>query len=139
MTTKVKEIFRSPGAYLQPAEVYKATVTVNNTFNLLSALTMIAPSPDWCVGVSRANLCTRQCGFLTEATMDLFLWDAGTKAGPTEVYSYVGSSTSMPIYQLKSTNNQTSVFYRPAGGPLPPFAKLKISKVSQSLTGSVMI
>ena len=139
MTTKVKQIFVSPGSYLQPTETYKVTVNVNNTFNLLSALTMIAPSPDWCVGVSRANLCTKQCGFLTETTMDLFLWDAGTKAGPTEQYSYAGNPTSIPIYQLQSTNDATSVFYRPAGGPLPPFAKLQISKVSQSLTGSVAI
>ena len=137
MTDKVKQIFVSPSSSLGPTATYTATVTVNKTFNLLSALTMIAPSPDWCVGVSRVNFCTSQCGFIDDRTIDLYLWDAGTKAGPTEQYSYAGTATSVPIYQLHSTTNSTSVFYRANDTSLPPFAKLQISKVSQTLTGTI--
>lgn len=138
MTDKVKEIFVSPSSSLGPTATYTTTVTVDKTFNLLSALTMIAPSPDWCVGVSRVNFCTSQCGFIDDTTIDLFLWDAGTKAGPTEQYTYAGSATSVPIYQLKSTTNSSSVFYRANGTSLPPYAKLQISKVSQALTGIII-
>lgn len=135
MTDKVKEIFVSPKTFLQPTEVYTVTVEVNDTFNLVSLLTMIAPSPDWCVGASRVNFCSRQCGFIGNTTMDLFLWDAGTKAGPTEQYSYSGTATSTPIYQIKPTNVSSSVFYRPIGDPLPPFARLEISRLSQTTPG----
>ena len=135
MTDKVKKIFVSSKTFLQPTEVYTVTVEVNDTFNLMSLLTMIAPSPDWCVGASRVNFCSRQCGFIGNTTMDLFLWDAGTKAGSTEQYTYAGAATTTPIYQLKSTNDSSSVFYRPNGDPLPPFARLEILRLSQNLAG----
>ncbi|EDV29855.1 Spondin-1 [Trichoplax sp. H2] len=133
MTNNVKQVFVSTGSSLQPTATYSVTVNVDNNFNLLSALTMIAPSPDWCVGVDRVNFCTSSCGFIASKTIDLYLWDAGTKAAATEQYSYTGSLTRVPIYQIKTSNQSASVFYRANGQSLLPYARLQLTRVSQNL------
>lgn len=135
MTSKVKQVFVSSGN-LGPTATYSATVNVDSNFNLLSALTMIAPSPDWCVGVDRINFCSDSCGFIASKTIDLYLWDAGTKAAATEQYTYSGSQTRVPIYQLKATNQSSSVFYRTGGQSLPPYARLQLTRLSQNIVSS---
>lgn len=41
---------------------------------------MLAPSPDWFVGVSALELC-RRGGWITDQSIDLFIYDAGTDSG----------------------------------------------------------
>ncbi len=44
---------------------------------------MLGPSPDWCVGISKVNLCTEDCGWEEMKVIDLQPWDAGTDSGIT--------------------------------------------------------
>lgn len=49
----------------------------------MSFLTMLGPSPDWNVGLSGEDLCTKDCGWVQKLVADLIPWDAGTDSGVT--------------------------------------------------------
>lgn len=49
----------------------------------MSFLTMLGPSPDWNVGLSAEDLCTKDCGWVQKVVQDLIPWDAGTDSGVT--------------------------------------------------------
>lgn len=49
----------------------------------MSFLTMMGPSPDWNVGLSAEDLCTKDCGWVQKVVQDLIPWDAGTDSGVT--------------------------------------------------------
>ena len=58
-------------------------IEVNSEYPLVSFITMIAPSPDWFVGVHDYNLCNTTTGkWLDSRTRDLPPYDAGTDSGP---------------------------------------------------------
>ena len=58
-------------------------IEVNSEYPLMSFITMIAPSPDWFVGVHDYNLCNTTTGkWLDSRTRDLPPYDAGTDSGP---------------------------------------------------------
>ena len=49
----------------------------------MSFLTMLGPSPDWNVGLSAEDLCTKECGWAQRVVQDMIPWDAGTDNGVT--------------------------------------------------------
>jgi hypothetical protein len=55
---------------------------VTRTFPLVTLVTMVAPSPDWFVGVSGLPLFA-DGNWVDEISVDLFAFDAGTDSGPT--------------------------------------------------------
>ena len=57
-------------------------IMVQNMYSMVSLITMIAPSPDWFVGVDSYDLCGMN-GWKEKVTMDLLPWDAGTEDGLT--------------------------------------------------------
>jgi hypothetical protein len=58
-------------------------IEVNSEYPLVSFITMIAPSPDWFVGVHDYNLCNTTTGkWLDSRTRYLPPYDAGTDSGP---------------------------------------------------------
>ncbi len=60
-----------------------SNIEVNTEYPLASFITMIAPSPDWFVGVHDFNLCDTTTGKWKESrTRDLPPYDAGTDSGP---------------------------------------------------------
>jgi hypothetical protein len=63
----------------------------SDTHAYLSALSMIAPSPDWFVGVS--NLALKQDNrWITDQTIPLIPWDAETEDGTQFSLNNAGSS-----------------------------------------------
>ena len=58
----------------------------------VTLLSMVAPSPDWFVGVSGLSLLDAQADWLASLTVNLYPWDAGTEEG-TE-FSLTNSATS---------------------------------------------
>ena len=54
---------------------------ISEKFPLVTLVSMIAPSPDWFVGVSGTPLCDN--GTWVNKTLDLFAYDAGTDSGRT--------------------------------------------------------
>lgn len=60
-----------------------AEFSVDRHRHLMSFLTMLGPSPDWNVGLSAEDLCTKDCGWVQKVVQDLIPWDAGTDSGVT--------------------------------------------------------
>ena len=67
-------------------------VTLTTGHPRITLLSMVAPSPDWFVGVSGLSLLDAQGDWLGSRTVNLYPWDAGTEEG-TE-FSLSNSATS---------------------------------------------
>lgn len=57
-------------------------ITLHEDFPLVSLITMIAPSPDWFVGISALSL-RENDAWVDKKTLDAIPWDAGTDSGTT--------------------------------------------------------
>ncbi|WCL49718.1 spondin domain-containing protein [Leptospira sp. GIMC2001] len=85
------------------------TFDITQSFPLVTMVTMIAPSPDWFVGVSGISLCENNQWVATKS-IDLFAYDSGTDSGST--FTSENAITSPPgvITRLTSgiffVNNQ---------------------------------
>ncbi|MEQ2245785.1 hypothetical protein ILYODFUR_031520 [Ilyodon furcidens] len=80
-----------------------AEFSVDRTRHLMSFLTMLGPSPDWNVGLSGEDLCTKDCGWVQRLVADLIPWDAGTDSGVTyeQCFSslWYADISSSPLHQ----------------------------------------
>ena len=56
-------------------------VTVNQDYPLVTLVSMLAPSPDWFVGVNSLSLLDDNGDFSSAMTVDLRLYDSGTDSG----------------------------------------------------------
>lgn len=72
-------------------------ISVN--FPLVTLVTMVAPSPDWFVGVSGLSL-LQKGQWADEAIATLFPWDAGTDSGITYAAENLESRPPTPIHRL---------------------------------------
>jgi hypothetical protein len=63
-------------------EAARGTVRVTLSNPQVSAVAMIAPSPDWFAGVSNVSL-VEGGRYVAEKTVELYAWDAGGDAGAT--------------------------------------------------------
>jgi Spondin_N len=68
-------VARSPG-------VAVAEFEIDREHPLVSLVTMVAPSPDWFVGIDSLSL-VEAGDWVTEKTVTLYPWDAGTDSGAT--------------------------------------------------------
>lgn len=91
-----------------------AEFSVDRTRHLMSLLTMLGPSPDWNVGLSGEDLCTKECGWVQRLVTDLIPWDAGTDSGVT--YEVVCHSLSqwfktqtLPMWEKAQQHTTLSV------------------------------
>ncbi|VEL37886.1 unnamed protein product [Protopolystoma xenopodis] len=64
-------------------ETRSLLVGVNRTHPMISFLTMLGPSPDWCTGVSSQSVCQVDCTWVDRLDLDLYPWDAGVQTGDT--------------------------------------------------------
>lgn len=55
---------------------------VNQSFPFVTLVTMIAPSPDWFVGVSTLSLLDQEGEWVASQVVTLYPYDAGTDSGP---------------------------------------------------------
>ena len=80
-------------------------IAVNSEFPLVSFITMIAPSPDWFVGVHDFNLCNTTTGkWLDSRKRDLPPYDAGTDSDTTFIHS---GTPTMPRETIHLITNNT--------------------------------
>ena len=70
------------------------SVTLTADHPRITLLSMIAPSPDWFVGVSGLSLLDAEGRWIESLSVDLFPWDAGTEEG-TE-FSFFNAATTPP-------------------------------------------
>ena len=77
----VSNVYKT-GTISTPGGYTSTKIMVQNMYSMVSLITMIAPSPDWFVGVDSYDLCGIN-GWKEKVTMDLLPWDAGTENGQT--------------------------------------------------------
>src|SRR5262245_3180424 len=70
--------------------------TMDQSFPLVTLVSMIAPSPDWFVGVAGLPL-FENGNWVGEKTVTLWLYDAGTDGGPTYTSPNLDTSPQDPI------------------------------------------
>ena len=80
-----------------------ADFTVTSTHPLVTLLTMVAPSPDWFVGVSGLSLLDAQGDWLAAHMVDLFPYDAGTEEGTEFSLNNAATSPRGAITSIKGT------------------------------------
>jgi uncharacterized repeat protein (TIGR01451 family) len=96
-------------------------VTVNRDFPLLTLVTMVAPSPDWFVGVG--NLSLLEAGhWKDKVSIDLFPYDAGTEQGSAFALDNPPQNPPLPIA------NVSGVFPFKTS----PLAQLTVTRVNYS-------
>ncbi len=95
-------------------------IRVSSKHDLLSFATMIAPSPDWIVGVD--SLDTHIDGaFIQSAEFELFALNAGTEEGDFAGNFSINNRATNPAQPLASLDH--------IPGLAMPFAKVKIVKI----------
>ena len=75
------------------------TFLVNEEYSLVSLVAMIAPSPDWFVGVNSLNLFEND-SFVDEKTVILYAYDAGTDSGITYTSPNEVTNPTIPIFEI---------------------------------------
>ena len=73
-------ILDARGLGAPPARV-STTFEIRAPWNLVTVTSMLAPSPDWFVGVSGLNLLDEDMNWIDTVKVDLFVYDAGTDSG----------------------------------------------------------
>ena len=78
-------------------------IVVTTDHPRVTLLSMVAPSPDWFVGVSGLSLLDAQGDWLASHTVDLFPYDAGTEEGTEFSLSNAATSPQGTITSLRGT------------------------------------
>ena len=120
-------------------------VTLTTDHPRLTLLTMIAPSPDWFVGVSGLSLLDAQADWLASRTVNLYPWDAGTEDGTEFSLSNPETSPQETITSLRGMgkfSNQpiaTLTFTRQSVNTAPSFTSDTSFEVDENQTAAATV
>ncbi|XP_012289125.1 spondin-1 [Orussus abietinus] len=135
---ELREKARHLKTLIKAAGLWYPDVNTNTTTNfkvdrnhpLVSVASMLGPSPDWVVGISKLNLCQKDCSWAKSMIIDLYPWDAGTDNG----ISYMSpNSETNPREKMKPITTSypedpRSPFYDPTGKPMLPLARMYLTR-----------
>ncbi len=76
-------IFEDDGNIADTPGCAKISFTIHTSFKYVSLVTMIAPSPDWFVGVNSINLLNSDGTWKEKLVVELYAYDSGTDNGNT--------------------------------------------------------
>jgi hypothetical protein len=93
---------------------------ISSRHPLVTLVTMVAPSPDWFVGVSGLNL-FENGQWIGERRIDLVPWDAGTDSGATFRSADVVTVPPAPI---------SRILVPPFGGVSPPLGTFTFARLA---------
>ena len=116
----VFKAFKPDGTVPSPGEKI-IEITVKDRYSMVSLISVLAPSPDWFVGIDSLDLCGSDGMWRDDVMMDLKPWDAGTDSG--ENFNSDNMKT-MP-YDLISRITQNSTLKEDAN---KAFAKITFEK-----------
>ena len=112
--------FTPPG----PVSTKMASVYCNSDFSFISFISMIAPSPDWFIGVSNINLYKNE-QWVIDTLIQLYVHDAGTEEG--DIFGYNNPSTS-PQQPIKLLTKENGSVLANGNEYLKPIAILRLKK-----------
>ncbi|XP_052829392.1 spondin-1 [Octopus bimaculoides] len=122
---KIRTVVKTPQMWGNVLGSHQALFSVNKDYQFLSLITMIGPSPDWCVGVSSLNLCQKNCSWADNLEINLYPWDAGTDDGPSYMGPKSASDPQQRIHRITNRypNTPSSPFYGP--NKIAPMAQME--------------
>ena len=131
-----------------PTTIKAHTLTVTADHPRVTLLTMIAPSPDWFVGVSGLTLLDAQGDWVKSLQVDLYPWDAGTEDGGEFSLSNSATSPQGVITNIRGTGKfsnariATLTFTRQSVNPGPTgtptfIGKQRVGEVLRVDTSSI--
>jgi len=115
------KVINGPAVALSPGSVL-TTLEVTDGFPLVSLTTMVAPSPDWFLGVHDVPL-LQGGNWVDNLVVPLFAYDAGTDSGPDFNSADSDTNPAQPIAQILG-----SPF-----GALPPLGTFTFTRKHSSL------
>jgi len=89
---------------LSPGNVSMGPITVNSTHPQMTLVSMIAPSPDWFVGVDGLSLVDANGDWIDSIVVDLYPYDSGTDDGAEYTSSNAESVPREPIANFTSVD-----------------------------------
>ena len=113
---------------------HSGMINVSTAYPYVSAISMVAPSPDWIVGISSVNLCQQDevTGnfswverYPPENQMNLYGYDAGTDGGVTFLSPDLPLDPFIPITIFNATN-ASNIFYNQEAGRLYPLCRVML-------------
>lgn len=96
-------IISGSGLNTSPAHTPPSRFVVRADYPLVTLVTMIAPSPDWFVGVSGLSLMDEFGQWVEELEVTLYPYDSGTDDGANYTSANADSSPRQPIRSLRGT------------------------------------
>lgn len=90
--------------FVAPSTAGSSNVNIycNSNYSRVSFASMLGPTPDWFVGVSDINL-YRGNSWVTDTTINLYAYDAGTEDGDVFGYSNPASVPLQDIHVLQAS------------------------------------
>ena len=118
------------GARLDPnATRTGINVQVTSNFSKVSIITMLAPSPDWFIGIDSVDLCDNDKWRESMNVTMLPPYDAGTEDGTA--FSTNNSATDPKVNIFEITNNTAGAFNGP--NPIPSLGEFRFVKTDESV------
>ena len=102
-------------------------VEVTANFSKVSIITMLAPSPDWFIGIDSVDLCDNGTWRESMNVTMLPPWDAGTDDGTG--FSSTNAATNPPVNITEITNNTVGAFNAP--NPIASLGEFKFVKTDE--------
>jgi hypothetical protein len=82
--------------------------TVSRDYPLVTLVSMLAPSPDWFIGVDSLSMLDGQGSFLPELSVDLKLYDSGTDSGSRFDADNMDTQPPSPIEAVTTDSAETN-------------------------------
>jgi len=80
------------------------TITLNTNYPLISFASMLAPTPDWFIGLNSFSLLDNNSQWISDITIDLYSYDAGSEDGDVFSTGYPDSSPHGNVAILTPAN-----------------------------------
>lgn len=122
--------YKASGPIDSPAGMWSMMFSAKDMYSKVSLISMLAPSPDWFVGVDSYDLCGADGKWKESGMMDLPAWDAGTDSGMK--FASADSST-MPYDVITQITSSSDTEIRDDANK--PFAKVTFT-LRSAPTGS---
>ena len=123
----------------EPTDTRTEIITAKDKYSKVSFIAMIAPSPDWFVGVDSLELCGNDGQWKESESMVLPAWDAGTDSG-TAFKSALNMAT-IPKDVVRQITKESDTELK-ENNAINDFAKVTFTKYSDaahSIPGGVSI
>ena len=125
---KAWELILPGGSQLGPEAVKTGVrVQVTANFSKVSIITMLAPSPDWFIGIDSRDMCNNGTWRESMNVTMLPPWDAGTEDGTTFSTGNVATNPHVTIFEI--TNDTAGAFNGP--NPIPSLGEFRFVKTDE--------